>query len=121
MVAIQVVPAAALQELTSRLFMKMGAPEPIAVDVARILVGANLAGHDSHGVLRIPIYLQQIEEGKLDPAAEPTVVEEDATTIKIDGQNGFGHYTARRGMALAIEKARQSKISCVTFTRITDA
>jgi uncharacterized oxidoreductase len=118
MVAIQVVPAAALQELTSRLFMKMGAPEPIAVDVARILVGANLAGHDSHGVLRIPIYLQQIEEGKLDPAAEPTVVEEDATTIKIDGQNGFGHYTARRGMALAIEKARQSKISCVTFTRI---
>jgi len=118
MVAMQSVPAEALQELTSRLFMQVGAPQHIADDVARILVGANLAGHDSHGVLRIPTYLQQIETGKLDPAAEPAVVEEDATTLKIDGQNGFGHYTARRAMALAIEKARQSKISCVTFTRI---
>ena len=118
MVSTQTIPAAALQELTSRLFMQLGAPEHIADDVARILVGANLAGHDSHGVLRIPIYLQQITEGKLDPAAEPTVAEEDATTIKIDGQNGFGHYTARRAMAMAIAKARQSKISCVTFTRI---
>ena len=118
MVAMHAVPATALQELTSRLFMQVGAPEHIADDVARILVGANLAGHDSHGVLRLPIYLQHITEGKLDPAAEPVVVEEDATTLKIDGQNGFGHYTARRGMALAIAKARQSKISCVTFTRI---
>lgn len=118
MVAMQSVPAAALQDLTSQLFQKVGAPQSIADDVARILVGANLAGHDSHGVLRLPIYLQQIQEGKLDPAAEPIVVEEDATTIKIDGQNGFGHYTARRAMALAIAKARQSKISCVTFTRI---
>lgn len=118
MVAMHAVQANALQELTSQLFQKVGAPQPIADDVARILIGANLAGHDSHGVLRIPIYLQQITEGKLDPAAEPTIVEEDATTLKIDGQNGFGHYTARRAMALAIEKARQSKISCVTFTRI---
>ena len=118
MVAMHAVPATAHQELTSRLFMQVGAPEHIADDVARILVGANLAGHDSHGVLRLPISLQHITEGKLDPAAEPVVVEEDATTLKIDGQNGFGHYTARRGMALAIAKARQSKISCVTFTRI---
>lgn len=118
MVSMQTIPAAALQELTSRLFMQVGAPHHIADDVARILVGANLAGHDSHGVLRLPIYLQHIQEGKLDPAAEPVVVEEDGTTLKIDGQNGFGHYTARRGMALAIAKARQSKISCVTFTRI---
>jgi hydroxycarboxylate dehydrogenase B len=118
MVAMHAIQAATLQELTSQLFQKVGAPPHIADDVARILIGANLAGHDSHGVLRIPTYLQQIAEGKLDPAAEPTVVEEDATTLKIDGNNGFGHYTARRAMALAIEKARQSKISCVTFSRI---
>lgn len=118
MVAMHSVQAGALQELTARLFQKVGAPQHIADDVAKILVGANLAGHDSHGVLRIPAYLQQIEEGKLDPAAEPVVIEEDATTLKLDGQNGFGHYTARRGMALAIAKARQSKISCVTFSRI---
>lgn len=118
MVSTRTIPTAALQELTSRLFMQVGAPQHIADDVARILVGANLAGHDSHGVLRLPIYLQHIQEGKLDPAAEPVIVEEDATTLKIDGQNGFGHYTARRAMALAIAKARQSKISCVTFTRI---
>ncbi len=107
-----------LHALSRRLFMAVGAPQPIADDVSAILIGANLAGHDSHGVLRIPTYLQQIAAGTLDPAAEPLLVQEDATTICIDGNNGFGHYTARRAMALAIAKARTSNISCVTFRRI---
>jgi LDH2 family malate/lactate/ureidoglycolate dehydrogenase len=44
--------AAHLHSLARRLFMAAGTPHPIADDVAEILVNANLAGHDSHGVLR---------------------------------------------------------------------
>ncbi|MCB0061698.1 MAG: Ldh family oxidoreductase [Caldilineaceae bacterium] len=118
MIATHRFPVPHLHAISRTLLMQAGTPHPIADEVSAILIGANLAGHDSHGVLRIPTYLQQIAEGKLDPAAEPKVVEEDATTLRIDGMNGFGHYTARRAMALAIEKARTSKISCVTFTRV---
>ncbi len=85
--------------------------------MARILVGANLAGHDSHGVLRVPTYLQAIQDERLQPAAAPIMLKETPTTLLLDGQNGFGHYTAYRGMALAIEKARQSNICCVNFVR----
>lgn len=107
-----------LHALSRRLFMRADTPQHIADEVSAILIGANLAGHDSHGVLRIPTYLQQIESGHLNPSAEPSVAQEDATTLCIDGNSGFGHYTARRAMALAIEKARTSKISCVTFRRV---
>lgn len=109
--------AAYLHALTRDLFVAAGAPRPIADTVAGILVNSNLAGHDSHGVLRVPAYLQQITDGRLHPAAEPQILKETPTTLLVDGQDGFGHYTAQQGMALAIEKARESNIGCVNFIR----
>ena len=46
--------ASHLHSITRRIFVAVGATRHIADDVAEILVNANLAGHDSHGVLRIP-------------------------------------------------------------------
>jgi LDH2 family malate/lactate/ureidoglycolate dehydrogenase len=85
--------------------------------VAGILVNANLAGHDSHGVLRIPEYLRLVERGTVRVDAEPTVLEETASTLLLDGNDNFGHYTARLAMARAIEKARRSAICCVNLVR----
>jgi LDH2 family malate/lactate/ureidoglycolate dehydrogenase len=106
-----------LHSLARRLFTAAGTPRPIADAVAEILVNANLAGHDSHGVLRVPAYLHAIERGGLHPAAEPEVVRETAATLLIDGGSGFGHYTARQAMARAIEKAKRSDLCAVSFTR----
>ncbi len=55
--------APALQTFTRNLFVAADTPRRIADDVAEILIKANLAGHDSHGVLRIPSYLDAIENG----------------------------------------------------------
>ncbi len=107
-----------LHAMTRRLLMAADTPRHIADDVAEILVNSNLAGHDSHGVLRIPAYLQSISEGALDPAAESKVVNETANTLLVDGNGGFGHYTARMAMNLAIEKAKQTDVCCVSFVRI---
>ena len=107
--------ASYLHAITRRLFIAAGTPHHIADDVAEILVKANLAGHDSHGVLRIPAYLHSISESGLDPAAEPKVIKETANTLLIDGQNGFGHHTARTAMNLAIEKAKQADVCGVSF------
>jgi hydroxycarboxylate dehydrogenase B len=106
-----------LRSLTRQLFVAAGTPDPIAGVVAEILVNANLAGHDSHGVLRIPAYLRGIEDGHLDPAAEPQLLRETATTLRVDGHRGFGHFTARQAMKWAIEKARRSEVCCVTLVR----
>src|SRR5947209_3620248 len=110
--------AGPLHSLTRRLFIAAGAPSHIADAVAEILVNANLAGHDSHGVLRIPAYLRMIEQGQIDPAAEPEVVKETTGTLLIDGQKGFGHYTAREAMQRAIEKAKRADLCAVSFARI---
>ena len=63
--------AADLQKFTNDLFVAAGTPQHIADTVAEILIKANLAGHDSHGVLRIPSYLEAIEGGGIRPDAEP--------------------------------------------------
>lgn len=118
MIAMHYLPAAHLHALTRRLFMAAGAPQAIADDVTQILVNSNLAGHDSHGVLRVPAYLEQISDGRIDPRAEPTLVKESPTTLLLDGQKGFGHYTAAKGIERAIAKAQQANVCCVNFTQI---
>ena len=104
-----IIEAAQLQAFTSALFVAAGTPQHIAADVAEILIKANLAGHDSHGVLRIPSYLDGIENGGIRPAAEPNVLRETEHTLLIDGRGGFGHYTARYAIRRAIEKAKSGQ------------
>src|SRR5262249_13052468 len=106
-----------LHSLARRLLQAAGTPRHIADEVSGILVSANLAGHDSHGVLRVPAYLRAIEQGGIDPAAEPAVIRETPGTLTIDGKGGFGHYTACRAMQQAIEKARQSDLCAVSLVR----
>ncbi len=109
--------AAHLQAFTNNLFVAAGTPQHIADNVAEILIKANLAGHDSHGVLRIPSYLDGIENGGIRPDAEPDVLQETDNTLHIDGGNGFGHYTARYAIRRAIEKAKSERTCFATLTR----
>jgi len=97
-----------LKRVASEIFRASRASARVANLVADSLVEANLAGHDSHGVNRIIEYLKQIEDGKVNPAAEPEIVKETDTTLLVDGHNGFGQVVARWTMEKLIEKARGS-------------
>ena len=99
-----------LHSIVRRLFVAAGAPLHIAQDVAQILVNANLAGHDSHGVLRIPGYLHGIESGGLSPTAEPVIIKETDTTLIVDGKTCLGHFAARQAMTWTIAKAKKSNL-----------
>ena len=55
-----------------------------------VCVNANLAGHDSHGVIAIPTYIDRITAGHIVPGAKWTIVQELPTTTVIDGHWGFG-------------------------------
>jgi LDH2 family malate/lactate/ureidoglycolate dehydrogenase len=87
------------------IFIAAGAPRDIAAHVARSLVDANLAGHDSHGVLRIPSYLHMIQQGALLPAERPLIAREGPTTALVHGRQGFGQLAATFAMDLAVTKA----------------
>jgi LDH2 family malate/lactate/ureidoglycolate dehydrogenase len=110
--------ASHLHAISRNIFVAAGAARHIAEDVSEILVNANLAGHDSHGVLRVPAYLRGIDGGSLDPAAEPEILAETPNTLSIDGQRGFGHYVSRWSIHKAIEKAKTAASCSVSIINI---
>lgn len=99
-----------LQEFGARLLEAMGAPPEEAAIVAGALARANLAGHDSHGVIRLEQYCRLIREGAIVPGAPTEVVAETPGTVVIDGHWGFGQVVARRATELAIAKAREGGV-----------
>jgi uncharacterized oxidoreductase len=88
-------------------------PEHAAI-VAAHQVGANLAGHDSHGVVLLPTYIDRIDKGHIMPAARPTVIDESASTLAVNGHWGFGPVVSEWTMERLIEKARQSRVAIGT-------
>ena len=59
-----------LRELTKRIFSAAGCGQEEAERVALLLVESNLVGHDSHGVIRIPTYVQWLQEKKVLPKSD---------------------------------------------------
>ena len=106
-----------LQSTAHRIFVGLGAPPSDAEWIAALLVRANLRGHDSHGVIRIPEYAGKVRKGEVDPKSPITVTRETPTTASLDGGRGFGQVVARRGMEIAIAKAKASGLAAVGLAR----
>ena len=100
--------ATTLTDFATELLTAGGVSRDEARLVAASLVGANLRGHDSHGVMRIPFYLDTVTKGEVVPGAEFTVVRESETTLVADGGWGFGQTQARRLMERSIAKGRSA-------------
>jgi LDH2 family malate/lactate/ureidoglycolate dehydrogenase len=96
------------------LFVKNGATAADAADVADHMIEASLAGHDSHGIMRGPEYLERVESGLIDVKARPEVAAEGESWANVDGHWGFGQPCSRFAMEIAIAKARTGGIGCVT-------
>ena len=105
--------ADALRSLASDVFVACGAPQEEADVVAMQLVGSNLVGLDSHGVIRIPLYVKWIREGTIVPGAPISVVRESDTTAVVDCGGGFGQVGALEAIKVATRKARKHHVSCV--------
>ena len=94
-----------------------GAGERQAEIVGDSLVQANLRGHDSHGVMRIPFYIGRVKDGVLNPQAELHVERETPSVLGCDGGWGFGQVLCRDLMHRLTEKARGSGIVSATLRR----
>jgi uncharacterized oxidoreductase len=89
-----------------------------AETIARRLVDSNLVGHDSHGVLRVPRYLDWIKDGTLKPNTPPTIVFDSDTIAIIDGNRGFGQVIGEFAAKHGIAKARRMGIAMVGLRNV---
>jgi uncharacterized oxidoreductase len=107
--------ASALERFAADLLAAGGLSTDEAGLVARSLVGANLRGHDSHGVMRIPFYLDTLRKGEVVADADFSVVRESPSLVVADGHWGFGQTQARRLTERVIAKARATGIAVGTL------
>jgi uncharacterized oxidoreductase len=99
------------------LFEAAGAPAAEAELTAQELVTSSLMGHDSHGALRIPEYLEAITKGQILPGARISVERRSPTTAVVDCGLNFGPVGAHQAMATAVQLAKEQKTACVITRR----
>jgi LDH2 family malate/lactate/ureidoglycolate dehydrogenase len=111
------VQAADLHRLASDLLCAVGTDPAAAQIIADSLVDANLAGHDSHGVLRLPAYLAGARQGHVDPAAVPRLLSRSGATAIVDAADGWGQPAMWLATKAAIECAREHGLGAAVVHR----
>ncbi|CAD5253509.1 Malate/lactate/ureidoglycolate dehydrogenase, LDH2 family [Bosea sp. 62] len=106
-------PAEALRSFAVALLEAAGAPPGNAAIVAKALVDADIEGLASHGLLQLPMYLERIARGSVDPAATGEIVVDAGSRLTLDAQNGLGHVTAERACEIAIARAAEHGVAIV--------
>jgi LDH2 family malate/lactate/ureidoglycolate dehydrogenase len=102
-----------LLSFATRVYTKIGVPEPDARLLADTLVQADLWGHQSHGVLRLGWYAARIESGVMHARTEPTHVIDAGAVSVIDGNDGIGQVLTAMAMREAVRRAKSHGIGVV--------
>jgi len=109
------VKAKALEELVRDIFRKAGCSAAEAERMGKYLVIANLTGHDSHGVQRVPRYLQWLAEGDFVADRTVKVVTDTPVLAVLDGQYGFGQTVAPQAVAIGIRKCKEMGLAAIAL------
>jgi uncharacterized oxidoreductase len=110
-----VVPVDALDRLVTSTFAAAGCEGEEAARVSRFLISANLTGHDSHGVIRVPRYVQNLQDGKVFAGRSITIVSQTPTHAVVDGGRGLGQTIAPQAVDLGIGKAKAAGLSVIAL------
>jgi len=113
--AMAVIPAQKLQSIVQETFVKAGCSPEEGERIASHLVMANLSGHDSHGVIRVPVYIGWLKEGLVEANKDVKVVTDTPVLAVVDGQYGFGQSTAPQAVRIGIEKCKAMGLSAVAL------
>src|SRR5271157_5340559 len=96
----------ALRALTRAMLLSTGSEVAAATIVSDHLVDANLAGHDSHGVGLLPMYVKDRLAGNVEPNLHPVLLREDGAIGVFDGAFGYGHVAAREVTGWGIARTK---------------
>ena len=109
------VPAGALTDFCAEIFQRVGSRPEEARAVAASLVDANLTGHDSHGVLRVPRYVDWVRSGDTVPNQTIARLVDTPVIAVLDGRHGFGQIVAPEAVDIGVAKAKAAGLSAVAL------
>lgn len=104
-----------LRKLVQAIFERCGCPSDEAERIAFYLSRANLTGHDSHGVIRVPRYVDWIEEGRQKPGQSVSVVSEGPSILVLEAHYGMGQTVGPQSARMGIHKARETGLCMVAL------
>jgi LDH2 family malate/lactate/ureidoglycolate dehydrogenase len=98
----------ALRTIGSAVLSALGVPGDDAALVADSLVQADLWGHSSHGLLRLPWYAARLRSGAMRAVTDPAVLSDTGPLVLLDGRDGVGQVLTDRARAMATDRARST-------------
>ena len=104
-----------LRRLVADIFTAAGCASDESARIAHYLVSANLAGHDSHGVIRVSRYVQWMDAGRLVPGRRLTVISDNAVMAVVDGEYGFGQTIGPLAVQMGIGMAEKNGVAVVAL------
>ena len=105
--------AGALSAFVRRALQACGLPPGDAEQVAGLMVEADLRGSDTHGVIRLPLYVRRLQAGGIRKRPNIRLIADQPAAALVDGDNGMGHLVMRFAAETAIEKAKRSGVAWV--------
>jgi ureidoglycolate dehydrogenase (NAD+) len=118
---LHVIRSADLQRFASALFAAAGVAPPMADEWAKSLVWANLRGVDSHGVLRIPGYIERLKTKAINPAPDMRVQQRSGAIAILEADRAPGAVAMAMAMDEAIARAREVHVGWCAARNITHA
>ena len=109
------IPAEPLTDFCSEVFARVGCQSKEANRVSASLVDSNLTGHDSHGVIRVPRYVDWVRSGDLIPNQSIERVVDTPVIGVVDGHFGFGQIMAPMAVDIGVEKAKATGLSAISL------
>jgi LDH2 family malate/lactate/ureidoglycolate dehydrogenase len=97
----------------SAVLRALGVPAGDAELVSLSLVQADLWGHQSHGMMRLPWYVRRLQSGAMRAATDPTLQVDAGAVAVIDGHDGIGQVLAHRAARESIERAKRHGVGAV--------
>ena len=105
------IPVDFMQEFLQESFAQVGCSLQEYERVTRRLIGANLRGHESHGVARMPRYVEWVQKGTLIPNQKIRLIQENEVLSILDGGHGFGQSIGEQTIQQGVEKALKQGVS----------
>ena len=106
--------ADSLCSFATDVLLALGTSSEDAAVVAEHLVEANLSGHDSHGVLRLPQYAEHARTGKVKVDGNPRIERDGKATVVLDGDHAWGPVVGNFAVAEALQRAATHGIAAVS-------
>jgi LDH2 family malate/lactate/ureidoglycolate dehydrogenase len=104
-----------LESFVADIFATAGCSKEEGGRIGRYLVSANLSGHDSHGVVRVPRYASQKKSGTVIADVTVDVLVDTPVIAVVDGKYGFGQTVTPQAVQIGIDKCLKNGLSAVTL------